>query len=160
MAVAGVSIFRHMTEARLSSFFDVTPEFAVSGQLEPGDFARAAADGFTMVINNRPDGESPDQLAAEDARVEAEAAGLAYVHAPVPHTGMQEDAIQAEVDALTAADGPVLAYCAAGGRSLAAWAIAQVTRGALSPEDAVIAAAQGGMDLRPMLPMLAARAPG
>jgi sulfide:quinone oxidoreductase len=38
----------------------VTPNFAVAPQIEVEDFATLAALGYRTVIDNRPDGESPD----------------------------------------------------------------------------------------------------
>ena len=40
----------------MSAFRTVTPTFSVAPQIAVGDLAAAKAEGFTRVINNRPDG--------------------------------------------------------------------------------------------------------
>jgi len=47
----------------MTTFRKVATNFYVAPQLEPADFAEAAELGIRTVINNRPDGEAPDQLA-------------------------------------------------------------------------------------------------
>jgi len=43
-------------------FIQLEPDIAVAPQLVEADFAEIAARGFRSVVNNRPDGEAPDQL--------------------------------------------------------------------------------------------------
>jgi uncharacterized protein (TIGR01244 family) len=106
----------------------VTPEFATAPQLQPGDMAEAARLGYRRVINNRPEGESPDQPSSDSMRAAAEAAGLEYV--AVPFTGMPGPAQVAAVgEAVRTAPGPVLAFCRSGTRSITAWALAQAQSG-------------------------------
>ncbi len=99
----------------------VTGHFSTAPQLAPGDMAEAAARGFALVINNRPDGEDPGQPSSAEMEAAARAAGLDYAHIPVvggPTPG-QVEAVRAAVDA---ADGPVLAFCRSGTRSIVVWA--------------------------------------
>ncbi|MFN3287693.1 MAG: beta-lactamase hydrolase domain-containing protein, partial [Sphingomonadaceae bacterium] len=42
----------------------IEPGYAALPQISPADVAALAAQGVRMVINNRPDGESPGQPAA------------------------------------------------------------------------------------------------
>ena len=63
--------------------------------------AEAAAQGVTLVVNNRPDGESPDEPQGAEIEAAARAAGLDYVAIPVGHGGFsqpQVDAIIAYID--------------------------------------------------------------
>ena len=39
----------------------LTPKLAVASQITPADVARIAAEGYTTILNNRPDGEEPGQ---------------------------------------------------------------------------------------------------
>src|SRR3546814_5940751 len=55
----------------------------VSGQLRAADIDSAAQAGFKMIVNNRPDGEEPDQPASAELGERAEAQGIAYRHIPV-----------------------------------------------------------------------------
>ncbi len=133
-------------------FRRVAADFWVAPQLTPGDFAAAKAMGVRTVINNRPDGESPDQLPSADAEAAARAAGLDYVHVPVPSGGIQPAHMQAFRQAVDRHQGPFLAYCRSGTRSCHLWAFAAART---EPVDAVIeAAAEAGYDLSRSGPLL------
>lgn len=126
--------------------------FFVAPQLAADDFAAAAAAGIRTVINNRPDGEAPDQLTDAEARALATAAGLAYVHVPVISGGIGPEALAAFAEALETTPGPYLAYCRSGTRSCYLWGLEAVRR---HPPEAVIAdAAAAGYDLAPALPLM------
>ena len=99
----------------------VTGSFSVAPQLAPQDMAEAAARGFALVINNRPDGEAVGQPTGPQMQAAAEAAGLAYRHIPV--VGGPDAAQVAQMKAaVDEADGPVLAFCRSGTRSIVTWA--------------------------------------
>lgn len=109
----------------MSKFIQITPEFAVAGQLSEDDYARAAEAGFVRVINNRPNGEEATQPNAEAAAATATAAGLAYAHVPTTkHDIFTDEVISGMADALASAEGPVLAHCKSGQRSAIVWAAA------------------------------------
>lgn len=97
----------------------------VSGQIRPEEIAGLAAHhGVTMVINNRPDGEEPDQPPASAIEAAAEAAGLSYRHVPILR-GIGPADVEAMQEALAdAGDGQVLAFCRSGSRSALTWALA------------------------------------
>src|SRR3989442_13681626 len=67
----------------MTDFRHVTDDFAVSPQITPDEVALAAAQGFTLIINNRPDGEAPDQPTSAQISSAAGTAGLGYAHIPV-----------------------------------------------------------------------------
>ena len=105
----------------------VTPDFAVAPQLAPGDMAVAKARGFVLVINNRPDDEAPGQPTSAEMQAAAAAEGLGYVHIPVQ--GRPEAAqIRAVAETVAAAQGPVLAFCRSGTRSIISWSLGQKDR--------------------------------
>ncbi len=106
----------------------ITPEFAVSPQLEPNDMAAAAAEGFVAVINNRPDAEIPADLRADLMQAAAEAAGLVYIDNPIDNGGMTPGAIKRQREAAESQGGPVLAWCRTGTRSATAWALGRAGR--------------------------------
>ncbi|MDO9384120.1 MAG: TIGR01244 family sulfur transferase [Hyphomicrobiaceae bacterium] len=109
----------------MSKIIQITPSFAVAGQLEPEDFAHAAALGFRTIINNRPDGEERGQLSAAEGRQAAEDNGLAYVHIPTTKHDIFTDAVVGPMaDVVAAQAGPILAHCKSGQRSAIAWAAA------------------------------------
>lgn len=131
----------------MTEFRSVTPEFAAAGQLTPADVARAAERGFRSIVNNRPEGESADQISGGEIAAAAAAHGLAY--RAVPFTGPPPPgAVAAMAEALAELPGPVLAYCRSGLRSVMAWAMAQALDGVLRPDEIIAKAAQAGYDLR------------
>lgn len=141
------------------AFRKVNERVYVAPQLEPEDFAAARAAGVRTVVNNRPDGEAPDQLSSAEAERLAAEAGLGYVHIPVPVGGLSGDLAEAFGRTLAEAEGPVLAYCRSGTRSCALWAMAAAGRG--EPVDEVIATAgRAGYDLAGARPLLERSAAG
>lgn len=103
----------------------VTDDFAVAPQLQPQEMAEVAALGYRLVINNRPDREAPGQPTADQMAQAAQDAGLAYVHIPIvgAASASQLDAFHA---AVAQADGPVLAFCRSGTRSVTTWALSLI----------------------------------
>ncbi len=118
-----------------------------SAQLEVKDFAELAQQGVTLVINNRPDGETLSQLSAAEGKRAAERAGLAYRHIPVKLATLRAEDIDQFGDAVAAATGPVHAHCASGHRSAILWALSQIRRGAMTRAAAVRWAQQHQVDL-------------
>ena len=134
-------------------FRTLDPSISVFGQIEPEDVAAAKEQGFTAIINNRPDNEQPGQTTGAEIEVAAKAAGLDYVAIPVDHSGFAEWQVAAMTDALEQASGPVLAFCRSGTRSTFLWALARHRLG--DDGDALIAKAAGaGYDLSPIRPVL------
>lgn len=143
----------------MSDFRRISDTFWASPQITLEDVARAQAEGFALIINNRPEAEAPDQTAGAEIEAAARAAGLAYCAIPVTPGGFSEEQVHAMVEAIEAAQGPVLAYCRSGTRSTLLWSLAQALRGQ-DPETIAQAAATAGYDvapLRPALDSLAAR---
>jgi len=134
----------------MSEFRRVTDAFSVAPQITLEDIARAAAEGFVLVINNRPDGESPDDPQSAEIEAAARAAGLDYLYAPVVG-GPTTAQAQAVAEAVEDAGGPVLAYCRSGTRSINTWALGQALAGTKPRDELVRAGAAAGYDLRPIL---------
>jgi uncharacterized protein (TIGR01244 family) len=130
-------------------FRKLDENISVAGQITPADIANAAAQGFTFVINNRPDGEQPGQPSAAEIEAAAYAAGLGYRAIPITHAGFSENQVSAMRDALEAAPGPVLAFCRSGTRSTLVWALARARMG--DNAEALQAKAEAaGYDLGPI----------
>jgi len=126
---------------------------SVYGQIAPEDVAAAGAQGFTTIVNNRPDNEQPGQPAGAEIEAAAKAAGLDYVAIPVDHSGFNEGQVAAMADVLQTARGPVLAFCRSGTRSTFLWALARHRLG--DEGEALIAkAANAGYDLSAIRPVL------
>lgn len=125
-----------------------------SQQIELADVAEAEALGIGLIINNRPEDESPDQTPGAEIEAAATAAGIAYVAIPVTHAGFSMPQVEAMEAALAAAgDKPVLAYCRSGTRSTLLWALAQAKMG-MAPDAIAAHAAGAGYDVSPIMPQL------
>ena len=102
----------------------------VSGQVAPHEVAGLAASGVAMLVNNRPDGEDPEQPLAGDIEAAAEAAGIAYRFVPIVR-GIGPADVESMQEAMReAGDGAVLAFCRSGTRSAFACALAHREGGA------------------------------
>ena len=125
----------------------------ISGQIQPADVAGLAASGVTMIVNNRPDGEDPDQPLAAEIEAAAEAAGIAYRHIPIAR-GMGPSDVNAMRDAIaTRGDGKMLAFCRSGNRSALVWAVARAEDGV--PAEELQRCADGaGISLAPVAHLL------
>lgn len=134
-------------------FRKLDDSISVAGQIAPEDIAEAARQGFTFVINNRPDGEAPDQPTSAQMKAAADAAGLGYAAIPITHTGFSQEQVTAMGEALGQANGPVLAFCRSGTRSTFVWALARAQAGDDADELAT-KAAEAGYDLSPIRAML------
>lgn len=104
---------------------EIADNYSVSPQITPSDFADLARLGVHTVICNRPDAEVPPDLQAAAMQTAAERAGIDFVYNPVVGIGMSPSSIDEQADAIAAADGAVLAYCASGMRSALMWALAR-----------------------------------
>src|SRR6188768_1728163 len=95
----------------------------VSGQIRAEDVKAFAEQGITMIVNNRPDGEDPDQPFGAEIEEAARAVGIGYRSIPIIRGIGPADA-EAMQDAINATQGKMLAFCRTGTRSALAWALA------------------------------------
>ena len=146
----------------MSDFRELAPSMLASPQIWPEDIARAAGLGVRLIINNRPDGESPNEPQGPTIEAAARAAGLDYIAIPVSHAGFSLPQVEAMAEALAGAKGKVLAYCRSGTRSTLLWSMVQARAG-IDPDAIAAAAASAGYDVSPVrasLDMLANQANG
>ena len=134
----------------MPDFRKVTDDFSVAPQIAVDDIAAAADQGFVLVINNRPDGEAPDQPSNAQMAAAAQAAGVAYVHIPV-RGGPTPDQVEAVRAAIAETDGPVLAFCRSGTRSIVTWSLGQASSGARERGELVSLGREAGYDLSGVL---------
>lgn len=134
-------------------FRKLTDRIWVAPQIGLEEVAEAAKSGVKLIINNRPEDETPDQTPGPDIEAAARAAGIDYVAIPVTHAGFAEWQVSAMADALEKADGDILAYCRSGTRSTLLWALARASKG---EHPAVLSeqAADAGYDLAPITAMM------
>jgi len=118
----------------------------VAPQLVEADFAEVAARGFRSVVNNRPDGEAPDQLPNDQARAAALREGLQYRYQPVENLNVtEEDVVDAHARLMNDLPGPILFYCRSGTRCTILWSQVAVLR--LGVVRTLEIAAKAGFDL-------------
>ncbi len=134
-------------------FRKLNEKICVAPQIDCAAVEEAAAQGVTLIINNRPEDESADQTPGAEIEAAATAAGLAYVAIPVTHAGFAEWQVTAMAEALDTAEGKVLAYCRSGTRSTLLWALARASRGD-HPAVLTEQAADAGYDLSPIAAMM------
>ena len=134
----------------MPDFKHVTDDLSVAPQIGLADVAEAARLGFTTLINNRPDGEEPGQPTSAQVEAAAREAGLAYAHIPV-RGGPGPAEVEAVREVVDAADGPVLAFCRSGTRSIVTWSIGQAQSGARSRGELVALGREAGYDLSGVL---------
>lgn len=134
-------------------FRSVTNDLMVSPQIGLDAVAEAKALGVTLIINNRPEGESEDQVPGADIEAAARAAGLEYVAIPITHSGFSQPQVEAMVAALQGAEGKGLAYCRSGTRSTLLWALAESAQGG-DPDSLTNMAAKAGYDVSPVRPLM------
>ena len=130
----------------MSDFRPLSAGFSVAPQISIEDVAEAKAQGFAMIVNNRPDGEEPSAPQGGDIAHAAAAEGIAYAAIPIGHSGFSHAQIDALDKLLGDATGPILAYCRSGTRSATIWALSQ--SGLRTRDEILMAAARAGYDLR------------
>ncbi len=126
-------------------FKRINDEISVSGQIQPEDVAALKSAGFTTIINNRPDGESPDQPPGAAIEAAAKAAGLDYHAIPLGREGVSPDMVEKTRAVLEGSAGPVFAFCRSGTRSTTLWALSQA--GQKSADEIISEAAGAGYDM-------------
>lgn len=135
----------------MSQFRRVTDQVSVSPQISVADVDEAARQGFRLIVNNRPDGEDPTQPSGGQIEAAAAAAGIAYAHIPV-RGGPSREQVENMHQVIAGADGPTLAFCRSGTRSIVTWAIGEAVAGARSRDELVQLGREAGYDLSGVLP--------
>ena len=125
----------------------------VSGQIAPEEVAGLAAQGITVLVNNRPDFEEPGQPRASDIEAAAEQAGIAYRFVPIIR-GIGPADVEAMQDAAReAGEGKLLAFCRSGTRSALSVALAHREQG-VPREEIEQRLTQAGFDPGPIAHLL------
>lgn len=94
---------------------------AVASQIRPEDVAGLAADGFTTIICNRPDGEDLGQPTAGAIAAACDTQGVEFRFIPISRSGLTTDMVDSFRNAVASSTGQVLAYCRSGQRSSVIW---------------------------------------
>ena len=143
----------------MPDFRRLSDTMLASPQIIVADVAAAKDAGVTLIVNNRPEGESEDQTPGAEIEAAARAAGIDYLEIPIGHSGFSHPQVAKLAEALARAEGTVLGYCRSGTRSTLLWALAKAEMGD-DPEALASAAAQAGYDVAPVRPAMDALAAG
>jgi uncharacterized protein (TIGR01244 family) len=135
----------------MTDFRRVTDQLSVSPQIRLDEVEEASNQGFRTIINNRPDDEEPGQPTSLEFEAAAAAEGLAYVHIPV-RGGPTPDQVEGVRRVFEESDGPVLAFCRSGTRSIVTWSIGQALAGVYSRDELIKLGREAGYDLSGVLP--------
>jgi len=139
----------------LPPLMELAPGVTAAGALTRDNIEALAAAGTKVIVNNRPDGEDPGQITAEEACQLCAAHGIAYHHIPFVAASLTKAQIDAFASVLKDAAGPLVAHCRSGTRSTMIWALARLKEGA-DPVALVALGARNGVDIA-ALTALAAR---
>lgn len=119
------------------STIKISEKLSVSPQPNVGDIRSLRGQGFTTLINNRPDDEDPTQPGTEVEGREAEHGGLSYAYIPVTLGTITDADVRAFQQAVNQSKGPVFAHCKSGTRSLSLYLIGEVLDARMAGDDVV-----------------------
>jgi sulfide:quinone oxidoreductase len=133
-----------MEKDKQMSVYKLTESLSVAAQITPQDIFGLSAQGFTTVVCNRPDGESPGQAGMDEMEAACRDADVLFIRYPVDVLNFPG----ADLEGLgTLFDDPnqrVLAYCRSGTRCANLWIL---SRDEDSRADAIAVARGIGFDL-------------
>lgn len=124
----------------------ISERLSVSSQPGPEELRVLDRSGFRTLVNNRPDGEDADQPGNQAECDAAHQCDLSYAYIPVAMNTITEADVRAFQAVVRKSDGPVLAHCKTGTRSLSLHLIGEVLDGRISVEDVVPFGHQLGFD--------------
>lgn len=127
----------------LLQMINLTDLLSVSAQPALSDIPALADQGFTVVVCNRPDGETADQPTMEQMQQETEAAGMRFVSYPVTPNTFPGDNLENLGNTFDSGE-KVFAYCRTGTRSANLWV---ATRSGTDRDVAAETARNLGVDL-------------
>lgn len=133
----------------MNHFRRLSDSVMASPQVSLDDVDAAHEEGVTLIICNRPDDEDPDQPSSSSIRQAAIEKGINYLWIPITGGQFGEAQVSQMADALSAAEGKVLAYCRSGTRSTLLWALAEASKGG-DPDHLARQASAAGYDLSPV----------
>lgn len=125
----------------------ITDRLWISPQPTAADFESARSAGISRIINNRPDAEEAEQLSAKAAAARAAEFGMDYVHIPIVPGQIELDQVRSFQRAMSGAEGPILAHCKTGTRSLTLWMIGEVVDGRIAFDEIDALSRRIGTDL-------------
>ena len=101
--------------------FQLTESLSVAAQITTQDIPNLAAQGFTVVVCNRPDDEVPGQTTMDEIEAACNADDIIFVRYPVDAINFPGPDIEGLGALFDDADQSVLAYCRTGTRCANLW---------------------------------------
>lgn len=135
----------------MADFTQVDDNLLVSGQLDVHDIGRANEAGIRMIICNRPDGEADGQPLADDFAALLKTYSIDFRYIPVTPGQITRENVIATKKAFDEAQGPILAYCRSGKRSVVMWAMVQAASDRMSNLQIIKKGQELGHDLNPLM---------
>ena len=129
--------------------FQLTETLSVAAQVTPQDIPNIAAQGFSMVVCNRPDREVPDQASMDAIEAACNDANLLFVRYPVDALNCPGPDLEGLGELFDDASHRVLAYCRSGTRCANLWV---ATRSEEERRAAIQVAREIGFDLSMVTP--------
>ncbi len=133
---------------------EISKKLSISPQPSIEDIRSFRDRGFRTLINNRPDNEDPAQPGTQAEQQEAKHCGLSYAFIPVTADTITEADVRAFQRAVEESDGPVVAHCQTGKRSLSIYLIGEVLDGRMSADEIVEFGRGCGFDTSSAAPWL------
>ena len=130
--------------------FQLTETLSVAAQVTPQDIPNIAAQGFSTVVCNRPDGEVPDQASMDAIEAACNDANLLFVRYPVDALNFPGPDLEGLGELFDDAGQRVLAYCRTGTRCANLWV---ATRSEEERQAAIQVARDIGFDLSMVTPL-------
>ncbi|AEF54511.1 TIGR01244 family sulfur transferase [Marinomonas posidonica] len=132
---------------QLDDHYFVTPQISVE------DLAALKAQGFSLIVNNRPDGEAEDQPSAQSLKEAAEAMGFEYAWNPIELPKLAQSHVDLQGNVLSESK-KTLAFCRTGTRSSVLWVLLENGKGR-NYSDLVAEVSAKGFDLSRCAPSMA-----
>lgn len=126
------------------SVYKLTESLSVAAQITPQDIGGLAAQGFTTVVCNRPDGESPGQAGMDEMEAACRDADVLFIRYPVDALNFPGGDLEGLGALFDDPNQRVLAYCRSGTRCANLWIL---SRDKDSRADAIVVARGIGFDL-------------
>ncbi len=104
---------------------ELAPQVFVCGQLFSADLQLIARQGVRTIMNNRHDGEVPNQPLSADLARDAAELGMSLVHYPVDPGPISEQDARLFAEACATLERPLLLFSRSGMRSIRIWEMAE-----------------------------------
>jgi uncharacterized protein (TIGR01244 family) len=137
----------------MADFRIVNDKIMVSPQIGTACIDAAADLGVTLIINNRPDFEEPNQPTNEELAAYADSKGIKWAFIPVISGQLTMEGIESMSFALRDSE-KILAFCRSGTRSCNLWGLAEAFAGGEPTDQILEEAIKAGYDLSGIAPTL------